>query len=212
MLTSSSAGSDDNDKNQPFDAGMSSNLLREEIEDALEDNSDIDITDDIIDLESKIFKALEINNRLSRQRVQNIIFQLQKEKGVMNQRMNQLSLLLSRDNLLRIAEKDNIHDELKNDPSESCEIQIVSPPPSFKDIKNTYMNEMKPLIKNYTKQKYKNECCFENCGDVNIKANGNDIYQCPCIKRLSVFLKIYQEFFEEIASSKMNSNVCYAVR
>ena len=182
---------------------MSNNILREEIQDAIENNSDINLRDNITDLKEKIFKALEIENcdRVSRERVMNIIFQLQQENGVLQVQWNKLNTLSE----LRFSKSENVEDEFKNNEYDRMPL---TPPLWFKEIVNMFLNEMGALIKDYTAERFKTECSFKNCDNENIRKHDNDIYKCPCIQRICVFLKIYKMFYKNINKEKILPNVC----
>ena len=113
MMDSSSDHSDnEQDKPQYVHIGV----LREVIMDILKDNNDVNLGDNIVDLETKLFKELGIEDkdRSTKQRVQRIIFSLQKEAGIVEEQINQLPSL-SQNNLMKFSKSNNVMDELKSD-------------------------------------------------------------------------------------------------
>eukprot|EP01084_Bolivina_argentea_P049989 91921_1 len=169
------------------DNGISNYILLEQINEVIEEQK-LNLKDE--SLEKHICDALDINYKSPMQkRVQQNIFELQRQNGI-----PQLQLLLSIPTPLQFSE-DNEEEELKRNYS----LNVPQAPSFYKDIKNMFLTEMNKLLNGYTKDKLWKECNNFNCNNEITKHN-NDIYKCPCIKRICVFLKIYKQFYTQIST------------
>ena len=179
----------------------------EEIQDCM-DKLGLNIKDNTNDLETKIFKELEIDENMDgllQQRIRSIIFQLQTQNGTQKQLKHKLPSLPS-----KLQFSDTVDKDLADKPIPDKTNSPLSLPAYYKDMKNMFLNEMGPLIKQYTEQRFEAECNNEQCDQV-IAQNGDDIYQCQCIKRISVFLKVYKTYYKEINTEKLSPNVCFNI-
>ena len=71
-------------------------------------------------------------------------------------------------------------------------------PAFYDDVRGLFVKEMH-LLSGYTEDRLREEWANTQCNAM-LEDSDYDIDQCPCIKRLSVFLRIYHDFYEHIGA------------
>ena len=81
-------------------------------------------------------------------------------------------------------------------------------PAFYADVRDLFVKEMGSLLSGYTEDRLREEWANTDCNAM-LEHSDYDIDQCPCIKRLSVFLRIYHDFYKHVGAEDLPPHVMF---
>eukprot|EP01084_Bolivina_argentea_P026282 48850_1 len=182
---------------------LNNDILMEKIKDIIE-TTKLNLVDDNKELQKIICDKLDMHDVLLKERVENNLFELKIQNQQHCWPPNNINF--PQPTTLQFDDLETA--ELKQVDSNNSNIESL--PSYYKDIRNMFLNEMSCALKDYTEQKLNIECTNNKCYKIQ---NQNDIYNCPCIKRICIFLKIYKEHYQQINIEQYTGNMdqCFVI-
>eukprot|EP01083_Nonionella_stella_P072596 195781_1 len=153
----------------------------------------------IEEIEAKVYEVYEVDpsDDLLRLKIKGAIEDLQKQRAIHTPLVPCPELTHVTQHVICVYNDDDLKLNITaNEPKPSPLITL----PRYQDIKNEYQVEMSKLLQKYapcTAQSLIDECDDRKCNTRILSSD--DIHACPSIKRISIFLNIYHNFYAEIS-------------